>query len=979
MANVVPGAALEQIRHLFAAGTVAGLSDAQLLDRFRAGRDTSAFEALVTRHGPMVLAVCRGVLRDPHDAEDAFQATFLVLVRKAGTIRGCDALGGWLHKVAHRVAREANAASARRHAHEREAGRMAAASSSSGSATRDERLSALHEEIARLPEKHRLPVVLCELEGIPQAQAAWQLRWSERTLRRRLAEGRERLRSRMDRRGLGTAGAMIGTLLASEAKAAVSAAWRETTIRAALAVALQAATTGVVSVAAGKLTHEVLKTMLLQKIKLASAALLGAGLLAWEVSAALSPRGDEPPETREARASAPVSTPIKKDETMGRIDVGGRVLDPDGKPVPGATIYFRESRSYRVGEEAGLVQRVASTGPDGRFRFDLDPARNDVALFAGDSEPGDGPAWHTTLIAATAPHHGPAWLTAGQNKRGETDLRLVQDDLPIRGRILDSQGRPVAGAAVRVDQIAATSGVDLEALIASGVIDWDRFLVGSKFQAPVLHFPVWIGREGAVTTDVGGRFEITGVGRDRLALLTVVGPGLERARVAVLDRTARSPARPRPRPSRPDMLNQATELPLYGSAFEHVVGPSRPVTGVISAKGTGLPVAGVTVAGQIMGRPWSVVMTTTDARGRYRLDGLPKSDSYHIDVRPGPGIPHLAARSIVTDTAGVQPLDAPLELPRGVAVKGRVINKQTGRVVRCEQVMYQPLPSNPRQDAVHFFKSDPDDAFRITVPPGAGMIVAKVAGTSHPYAPARLAPADKGKGIDESVDLRRVGEGFPLALYHAYRFVDVPEGADPALVVLEVSPGIALRGELVGADGRPVGGAKAYGLTNDLFRSRTIEGAAFTVLGLPPGGSRRVEFRHEDLGLAGSAIVTASSPPDRPLVVKLSPFASLKGRILDEDGQPLRGAKVGATVHGRGPYVPSDPIFQAMGGPTDHEGRFLIKGINPTLGVSVRVEDPNHPAPKYESKLDKDLGNVSTRPGEVSDLGDIRIRPNQVF
>ena len=127
------------------------------------GHDAAAFEALVARHGPMVLSVCRGILKDPNDAEDAFQATFLILVKKSRTLRGHDALGPWLYQVAHRVAIRANAAAARRRACERRAGQMAATTSTSGPAAPDEQLQALHEEIARLPEKLRRAVILCDL------------------------------------------------------------------------------------------------------------------------------------------------------------------------------------------------------------------------------------------------------------------------------------------------------------------------------------------------------------------------------------------------------------------------------------------------------------------------------------------------------------------------------------------------------------------------------------------------------------------------------------------------------------------------------------------------------------------------------------------------------------------------------------------------------------------------------------------------
>src|SRR5262245_51362862 len=126
MAIETLGAALRQIDRLFTDGAVTGLSDAQLLERFVGRGDVTAFEAIVARHGPMVLSVCRGILRDPNDAEDAFQAVFLVLIKKAGSIGGRAVLGGWLYRVAHRVAIEANLAAARRRARERQAGTMAA-------------------------------------------------------------------------------------------------------------------------------------------------------------------------------------------------------------------------------------------------------------------------------------------------------------------------------------------------------------------------------------------------------------------------------------------------------------------------------------------------------------------------------------------------------------------------------------------------------------------------------------------------------------------------------------------------------------------------------------------------------------------------------------------------------------------------------------------------------------------------------------
>ncbi len=294
MAIETLGAALRQMNRLLAGGTVTGFSDAQLLERFVSEHDAAAFEALVGRHGPMVLGVCRGILRDPNDAEDAFQATFLILVKKSGTFRGHVALGPWLYQVAHRVAIRANAAAARRRACERRAGLMAATISTPGPPVPDEPLQALHEEIARLPEKFRRAVVLCDLQRVPQARAAAELRLSERTLQRRLNEGRERLKARLIRRGLAPEGGVLGSAFLSGARVAVPPAWGQATVRAALATVDQSLTVGVVSAAAQELTREVLRIMLLQKLTLAASTLLAAGLIAWGASAALVSLPEEP-------------------------------------------------------------------------------------------------------------------------------------------------------------------------------------------------------------------------------------------------------------------------------------------------------------------------------------------------------------------------------------------------------------------------------------------------------------------------------------------------------------------------------------------------------------------------------------------------------------------------------------------------------------------------------------------------------------
>ncbi len=233
------GAALRDVQALFRAGTVGGLTDEQLLEEFR-GRGGEAreraFAALVERHGPAVLRACRAILRDEHAAEDAFQAVFLVLARKAGSLRVRDSLAPWLHEVACRVARCARAASGRRRRHERRAAERA--DSSAPDPVADDLGPLIHEEIDRLPGQYRAPIVLCFLEGLTREQAAGQLRWPLGTLQSRLARGREHLRRRLIRRGVGPSAVVSDAMLRAEtARAVVPAALTDATTRAGLAYA----------------------------------------------------------------------------------------------------------------------------------------------------------------------------------------------------------------------------------------------------------------------------------------------------------------------------------------------------------------------------------------------------------------------------------------------------------------------------------------------------------------------------------------------------------------------------------------------------------------------------------------------------------------------------------------------------------------------------------------------------------------------
>jgi RNA polymerase sigma factor (sigma-70 family) len=261
---------LRHLRRAVLLSGAEGLPDEQLLTAFLLHREEAAFEAMLRRHGPMVLGVCRRILRNSHDAEDAFQATFLVLARKAGSIRSQQVLASWLYGVAYRTAMKARTMNMKRREREREAGACSGPKRPADGAS-EELLERLDHELNRLPEKYRVPVVLCELEGHGRKEAARILGVPEGTLSWRLAQARKVLTRRLARFGTVTVAALL-------AEAAASARPSPMLLKSTAQAVLKA---GAVPAQVLTLTQGVLKAMLLTKLKItacAAALMLLAGI-----------------------------------------------------------------------------------------------------------------------------------------------------------------------------------------------------------------------------------------------------------------------------------------------------------------------------------------------------------------------------------------------------------------------------------------------------------------------------------------------------------------------------------------------------------------------------------------------------------------------------------------------------------------------------------------------------------------------------
>ena len=266
---------VQHLRRLADPDAAEPLSDENLLRLFVAQRSEDAFATLVRRHGPLVLRVCRQLLPNTHDADDAFQATFLVLVRKAASIGRRDLLAGWLYGVAHRVATRARVQSARRQAREQPVADVLVTVAPPEPGAR-ELWAVLHEEVLRLPAKYRLPVVSCYLEGKTLEEAAQLLGWPKGTVAGRLARARDLLHRRLTRRGVAVpaAGGVALLLGAGSAPAAPPGELLRAAVVGAVAFASGPPTAGTVSASVLALAEGVLKTMLVTKLKIIVAALL---------------------------------------------------------------------------------------------------------------------------------------------------------------------------------------------------------------------------------------------------------------------------------------------------------------------------------------------------------------------------------------------------------------------------------------------------------------------------------------------------------------------------------------------------------------------------------------------------------------------------------------------------------------------------------------------------------------------------------
>jgi RNA polymerase sigma factor (sigma-70 family) len=849
---------LHHLRKVIENETTRQLTDREALRRFAAHREESAFAALMQRHGGLVMRVCRRLLRHDQDAEDAYQATFLVLARQAGTIRQERSVASWLYGVAYRVAMKARRTAARRRNHESRAAAPDVSRPASDLGWR-ELQTLLDEELNRLPEKYRAPFVLCCLESRSKKEAAEDLGWKEGTVSSRLAHARKLLQQRLARRGVELTAVLAGLAVAAEKGTAMAPALAVTTLQASLCFAAGGPqTAGPASALALAWARSALRAMALARAKL-PAVLLVLLALTGGAAAALLSAGPPGPPSRPASAQIPApdgrgpaeapdlrpdpAAAAKAQPAKGSMTVSGQAILNNGDPVPGARVALVTRHYRRAGEPHLMAQNkltvLGSGVADGQGRFQLLVPQTRVTHDFGP----------TLLVSAP----GRA-LTASSLDRLASEHTVqarLEPALSLRGRLVGPDGAPAHGVRLEV----------------TGMVRHNPANLNVRFHKAPGPLPGW---PEPTTTDVDGRFVLAGLGPD-----LEVDVEVRDRRYAAQRFTLRTGPAERP---------ETAALSLS---------PPRTVAGRILGADTRRPLAKARIIIVPAGREAVLlppqVESYTDADGRFRLQPFLGS-WYTIWIYPAAGSPYLVARKQIRWPAGAAHQEVTLPLPRGEVVRGRVVEAGSGRPVAGAAVEYVQGPPDPALvpgsgtdwtvlpqawDA----STGPDGSFELTVFRGAGHLL--VSGPTPDYLHVETSTNELHRELPGGLPL------FPDGLVR----LQVPPGgrADPETVTLR--RGVTVRGRVVGHDGKPVAAGRLVSPTS-ITNRWMAEGAPvpvrdgrFELPGCDP--ERRVRVWIFDPAGRQGAVAEIPGRPGVEPVIRLAPCRTGTARFRDPQGKPL--------------------------------------------------------------------------------------------
>lgn len=645
----------------------------------------------------------------------------------------------------------------------------------------------------------------------------------------------------------------------------------------------------------------------------------------------------------------------QEDEDL--ITVRGQVVDPQGRPVDGADVYV-----LRWYWNWGKRKPLGHTKSDEDGRFEISYRK--LMFWKTGLRPEQ---WREASYVAFAPGYGPDWILYDRIPKGEPlTLRLARDDVYLEGRVVDPEGNPVAGAKIAIESIHASLDEDLSAwveLLGAGQSPASAHGALSKGTLPAFAAQRWKG----IRTDKDGRFTVPGIGRERVVHLKLSG-------AEIVTKTIRAATRPMEPIRQPAYdFEGAFSITNYGARFEYRAAASRPIEGVVRDAQTGEPVAGVGVwsnrfSGENISGVYSI-KTETDENGRYRIEGMPKGADNQIVVVPA-DLPYFTRRLDVPAPAGLEPVELDIEIHRGLWVTGTVAAADTGEPVAAK-MLYVPFPDNPHAPDTPEFpdgsyrwiqdrhRTQVDGSYRVVALPGRGIVC--VVGISEAY------PGGQGYEIIEGVEDREAFEKYGGVFAPTPKFPTAVKEINPVLGGPEVVCDFALdQGQTVSLqtvdpDGVPLTGVDVYGLREMQGGSRQMKTDTFNLTAFREGENRAVILYQKERGLGKGLRVKRDDAGATPIAVKLEPCATVFGRLVDGNGEPVRGAQL------RFPVSDDHDFGRELGGmATDAKGRFRRDDVPSGLSFNILAQGANIRFAVVAKEL-------AVEPGQTIDLGTIDV------
>lgn len=661
------------------------------------------------------------------------------------------------------------------------------------------------------------------------------------------------------------------------------------------------------------------------------------------------------------RAGDPPKATATKAEALV---IHGHIVDAKGQPVANAKI-----DAYRWGVGGRWQANVVHSG---EFTIEVSneqrKQRND---------------W--VRVVAVAPGFAPAIVDLPPQSANDVTIRL-EEGAALEGQILTLEGKPIAGATVRVKSVTAFGPGDLDRQlkkIQAGGYRFDES--GVKLLHILTEDYFWLIPELRAEFKTGrdGRIRIPGIGRDRMVDLELSGPSIPH--MALIARTQSGPA-----VVGTSYVGGRTEI--LSSPFKYLTGPSRVLRGVVRAKANGKPVAGVNITCAA-----TLDTAVTDAKGHFELSGCKKADSYDIVARPQADSLFFIADRRVSDSTGLEPISVDIDLMTGIPFTGKLLEKGTGKAVKGF-ITYSPFPGNPelnvKRDASGTLYWSPapagipvkeDGTFSIPVAPGPGLVMAWGSDTEayrKAHFDAKSAFPDQFDNLPEYL---RDSPGaifipkeqgftyYTAESYHEVIPIAVKPGSGPISRNIELTFATTVHVRFLDPDGKPVTGLITPTYTYYPWDKVPDEG--LTLRGVNPAHPKKMMVLQAKRNLIGEVIVNGAE--SRTIDIRLQRAATIKGQFVDEKGKPIAGRNIIVSLERNKPKVTSEVYSLPETVMTDSQGRFTVAGLFPNrrheIGVVLTIPATGLPAGETPRQFEM-TPLTELKPGEKRDLGAVTLK-----